>query len=158
VISVGQDDEDNEWNAQQPSDDGAFEKGIFHNLGENKHDSSPEIKGMKSSPNFSDNFIVIRRAKVESHKQDEGADQDQSQQEDLELIASEESETNDHQSLVNDHKEIDSCADSGSCVIRSTLVLEESQGDDNAHTEEDETSNDGEDGMKDMHAAPASDF
>jgi len=144
VISVGQDDENNERNAQQPSNDGTFEKGVFHNLGENKHNSSPKIKSMKSRPNFSDNFIVIRRAKVESHKQDEGADQDQSQQQDLELITSEESETNDHQSLVDNHEEIDSCADSGSCIIRSTFVFEESQGDDNAHTEEDDTSNDGE--------------
>jgi len=112
VISVGQDDEDNERNAQQPSDDGTFEKGVFHNLGEYKHNSSPKIKSMKSRPNFSNNFIVIRRAKVESHKQDEGADQDQSQQKDLELIASQESETNDHQSLVDNHEEIDSCADS----------------------------------------------
>jgi len=60
VISVGQDDEDDEWNTQQPGDDGALEEGIFHDLGEDKHDSSPEVEGLKSGPNFRDNFVVVR--------------------------------------------------------------------------------------------------
>jgi len=76
----------------------------------------------------------------------------------LELISSQESETDDHQGFVDNHQKVDSGTNSSSCVVGGALVLEESQGDNDAHTEEDETSEDSKDSVEDMHAIPAQDF
>jgi len=158
VISVGDNDQDDEWNTNNPSNDWAFEESVFHDFGENQHHGSPQIDGSKGWPELSNDFVIVGAVEVELHEQDCGTSQDESQQDVLVLVTSHEGEAGNHDKSVEEQQEVGSGVHSGWWVIGGASTLVESEHRDEWNDWEDYDSKNGNNTVKDVNSAPANLF
>lgn len=108
VVSVRDDDQDDEWNSDHPSDDATLEESVFHDLGEDEHHGCPKVNRHERRPELCDDFVVVRRVKVEFHEKNCASSQNQRQQDVLILVAVHEGETDNHDHLVEVEQEVSS--------------------------------------------------
>ena len=77
MISVGENDQDDEWATDEPGDDAAFEKRVLHNLGKPQHNPRPQLQRTKTWPHFPNRHIMIRRSEMEIDEQNQRASKDE---------------------------------------------------------------------------------